>query len=197
MTVAVLFARADSVYKSLPGVDVYDEVRDARTFSGGCSVVAHPPCRAWGRLRGMGKPSDGERDLALWAVDRVRECGGVLEHPAGSLLWREARLPPPGQRDAFGGLTVGVPQFWFGHRAMKSTLLYLVGVEPCELPAIPLVLGDAPCVVDGRGRPWVTKREREATPVAFARWLVSVARLTGASRFGSCSASTTATKSHG
>lgn len=33
--------------------------------------------------------------------------------------------------------------------------------------------------------------------VLFARWLVSVARLTGASRFGSCSASTTATKSHG
>lgn len=54
MDVAVLFARADSIYKGLPGVDVYDADRDARTFPGGCPVVAHPPCRAWavsGRLR--------------------------------------------------------------------------------------------------------------------------------------------------
>ena len=30
MTVAVLFARADSHYKALAGVDVWDEARDAR-----------------------------------------------------------------------------------------------------------------------------------------------------------------------
>ena len=34
MTVAVLFARADSHYKALPGVDVYDMERDARTYDG-------------------------------------------------------------------------------------------------------------------------------------------------------------------
>ena len=33
-TVAVLFARADSVYKTLPGVDVWDEARDARQWPG-------------------------------------------------------------------------------------------------------------------------------------------------------------------
>ena len=44
--VAVLFARADSIYKTLPGCDVYDIKRDARTWPGGCPVVAHPPCRA-------------------------------------------------------------------------------------------------------------------------------------------------------
>ena len=49
--VAVLFARADSVYKTLPGCDVYDIDRDALTFPGGNQVVAHPPCRAWGQLR--------------------------------------------------------------------------------------------------------------------------------------------------
>ncbi|WP_255347922.1 hypothetical protein [Xanthomonas sp. NCPPB 1128] len=38
--VAVLFARADSVYKTLPGCDVYDMERDARTFAGGMQVAA-------------------------------------------------------------------------------------------------------------------------------------------------------------
>jgi hypothetical protein len=56
-TVAVLFARADSNYKSLPGTDVYDIERDARTYDGPHPVVAHPLYRAWGRLR---LPTNGE-----------------------------------------------------------------------------------------------------------------------------------------
>lgn len=56
MDVAVLFARQDSTYKALSGVDVYDIDRDARTFQGGMPVVAHPPCRAWGRLRAFANP---------------------------------------------------------------------------------------------------------------------------------------------
>lgn len=51
MTVAVLFARADSNYKAIPGCELYDMERDARTYDGSCPVVAQPPCRAWGRLR--------------------------------------------------------------------------------------------------------------------------------------------------
>lgn len=50
-TVAVLFARADSTYKTLPGTDVWDIERNAKLWPGGAPVVAHPPCRAWGRLR--------------------------------------------------------------------------------------------------------------------------------------------------
>lgn len=104
MTVAVLFARADSVYKTLPGVDVWDEARDARKWPGGCPVVAHPPCRAWGKLFYFAKPIDGEKDLALFAVDQVRQFGGVLEHPKDSKLWAAADLPRPGHVDAWGGL---------------------------------------------------------------------------------------------
>ena len=40
MTVAVLFARADSIYKTLPACDVYDIARDARWWPGGGPVVA-------------------------------------------------------------------------------------------------------------------------------------------------------------
>jgi len=59
MTVAVLFARADSHYKALPGVDVWDEARDARKWPGGAPLVAHPPCRLWAKLRQFAKASSG------------------------------------------------------------------------------------------------------------------------------------------
>src|SRR5262245_24549326 len=71
--VAILFARADSVYKCMPDCDVYDAARDARTWPGGMSVVAHPPCRAWGRLRAFAAYVPGERELAIWAVEQVRK----------------------------------------------------------------------------------------------------------------------------
>jgi hypothetical protein len=103
-TVAVLFARADSHYKALPGVDVWDIERDALKWPGGHPVVAHPPCRAWGKLYYFAKPRPGEKDLALFAVKQIRRYGGVLEHPKDSKLWPAAGLPHPGHIDEFGGL---------------------------------------------------------------------------------------------
>lgn len=106
--VAVLFARADSVYKTMPGLDVWHAARDALTWPGGAPVIAHPPCRSWGNLAHFAKPRHGERELALWAVDQVRIHGGVLEHPATSRLWREKPLPRPGEIDEWGGWTLPV-----------------------------------------------------------------------------------------
>jgi hypothetical protein len=178
--VAVLFARADSVYKELPGCDVWDIERDALKWPGGAPVVAHPPCRAWGRLRQFAKPRDGEKELALWAVDQVRRFGGVLEHPEGSTLWPTVGLPAPGQRDAFGGWTLAIHQYEFGHRAEKATLLYIVGCDPEDLPEIPLRLGEAThCIRPTKSyprKPSVTKPEREHTPRPLAEWLVELAR---------------------
>src|SRR5208283_3687563 len=94
--VAVLFARADSIYKTLPGCDVWDAERDALNWHGGCPLIAHPTCRAWGRLRHFAHPREGERELALWAVKMVQRWGGVLEHPVASQLWPSANLPKPG-----------------------------------------------------------------------------------------------------
>lgn len=180
MKVAVLFARADSCYKLLPECDVFDLARDAKTWLGGMPVVAHPPCRAWGRLRHFANPRPGERLLATWAVRQVRQFGGVLEHPASSLLWPKAGLPAPGHRDAWGGWTLPIAQHWWGHRAAKLTLLYIVGCEPCDVPALPLVLGDASHVIETKKtgvdrRPSVSRAEREHTPPALARWLVDLA----------------------
>lgn len=73
--VAVLFARADSVYKTMPGTDVWDMERDARRWPGGAPVVAHPPCRAWASLRHHAKPRPDEKGLALFAIESVRPLG--------------------------------------------------------------------------------------------------------------------------
>jgi len=183
--VAVLFAREDSVYKKLPQCEVYDMARDARTYDGPHPVVAHPPCRAWGRLRHMASPRPDERNLARLAVALVREFGGVLEHPAASTLWPAQRLPEPGQRDGFGGWTLPITQHAWGHRAEKATRLYIVGCEPRDIPDMPLKLGDAPAVCGTSGRrrdgsrnidrPEISKAEREHTPPELARWLVELA----------------------
>lgn len=170
---AALFVRPSSVYKTILGVDCFDIERDARTFAGTCPVIAHPPCRAWSRLRHLAKPRPDEKQLAFWAVECVRRNGGVLEHPSGSLLWAEAGLPPlvSGARDAFGGFSFAVDQSWFGHRAPKRTWLYVCGVDPMSLPVLPFHLGIAVGRVELQGR-----AEREATPYAFAMWLVDLAQ---------------------
>lgn len=180
--VAVLFARADSNYKAIPECDVYDMERDARTYDGPHPVIAHPPCRSWGRLRSFAKPRADERNLARLAVGLVREFGGVLEHPAGSSLWAAQKLPRPGRRDEYGGWTLAAPQKWWGHRAEKNTWFYIVGVEPHEIPDVPLVLGEATHTVGlfsgrdrSRCRPEIGKAEREHTPPALAAWLVELA----------------------
>jgi hypothetical protein len=126
----------------------------------------------------------GEKDLALFAVNIVRHNGGVLEHPEASSLWAVADLPRPGAKpDSFGGWTFPIAQYWFGHRAMKMTWLYIVGVPPISVPKIPLVLGDSPRVIAQgtykkgcpQWRPRVTLIEREATPIELAKWLLEVA----------------------
>ena len=169
MTVAVLFVRADSHYKTMPGVDAWDAERDAREYNGLLPVVAHPPCRAWGRYAHWAKPREGEKELALFAVEKVRQLGGVLEHPAASRLWGAAGLPEPGKRDEFGGQALVVNQSWWGHRAPKATRLYVVGAS--SIPEIPMKLGVAAGRIEN-----MNVREREMTPPAFAEWLVELAR---------------------
>lgn len=187
--VAVLFARQDSVYKTISGCDVYDIERDARTFPGGVPVVAHPPCRAWASLRHCAKPRPGEKDLAHFAIPQVRRWGGVLEHPQRSTLWPVAGLPEPGQVDEHGGWTLIIDQHWFGHRAQKRTRLYVCGVHRRGIPPMPIRLGEATHTVglwSGRDkancRPSISKKEFESTPPALAEWLVELARRCGQMR---------------
>jgi len=175
--IAALFVEKNGVYYGLDDVDPWDEERDARLYAGPWPVVAHPPCGPWGRLR---KFSKEDPELARIAVRMVREYGGVLEHPAGSLLWDENLMPRPGEfPDNRGGMTYEVDQVHWGHRCKKATWLYCVGTEPPGKPPFP----DAQPTrsIQTRQRhpkrlPEVTKKERRATPIPFRDLLLNMAR---------------------
>lgn len=184
-TVAALFVRTDSVYKILQGVDAWDEVRDARRWPGGDPLVAHPPCRLWGKLRQFAKAADpqAERMLAIQAIQAVQTFGGVLEHPAESTLWAHCGLPLPGRApDRFGGWTGEIRQCDWGHKAEKLTWIYIVGCHPDDLPELPPHAEPVGVIKPQRGVPRmlkiVTKAEREHTPPPLAEWLVELARRT-------------------
>lgn len=164
--ITALYCRPKSVYSQIPGVDVWTEKRDATKWQGGTPCIAHPPCRAWGKYKTWAKPRPGEKELALLAVQQVRQNSGILEHPLGSGLFSEANLPKPKDLpDEYGGYTVLVSQGAFGHRADKPTLLYCCGVRLPPIPARPEKQYHS---VELMGR-----AERERTPVLFATWLVS------------------------
>jgi hypothetical protein len=163
MMVAALFVRKDSIYKTMPGVDAWDKDRDARNWPGGDTIVAHPPCAQWGRMSQWAHNKPAEKALALLALDLVDRWGGVVEHPVTSRLWKHCEGRP--------GWLYAVDQRWFGHRAIKRTMLYVRGITPRQLPPICYSMSAADQPVQNMG-----KAERERTPPDMANWLVETAR---------------------
>lgn len=185
--ITVLCVRKDSIYKKL-GCDCYDRERDMNTWSGGNGIIAHPPCAQWGRFKGQATMNAEEKQLAITCADLVRKNGGIIEHPAVSALFgypsSETVLPMPGLKDEWGGYSICINQSWFGHRALKKTLLYIVGCEEKNLPPIPYSL-DAiqatigwPVKKNGarrfNGKRPLSKGEHDKTPIDLARWLMRV-----------------------
>jgi len=187
--VAVLYVDPRGPYPKLV-THWYDEARDARTYAGPWPVVAHPPCGPWGRLKHL--CTRQPRDLAPIAVEQVRRFGGVLEHPAWSGLFAAMRMPM-GQLsrvsfpDAWGGRTIEVNQCDWGHVARKPTWLYLVGLDvvgslPPRREPTHWVSGGRSTRRTGYGgrRPEhilaCSAQQRRRTPVAFAEWLIALAR---------------------
>ena len=116
-------------------------------------------------------------DLGLWCADQLRICGGVLEQPAWSHLFAAAGLPIPPHRD--GDLwSLQVEQYWWGFPTPKPTWLCFSRVDPgcVELPFRLRARGSRK---KNRYDAWskLTSRKRSATPLAFAAWLVELARL--------------------
>jgi hypothetical protein len=169
--VAALFVQPDGVYSTMPDVDPWPESRDARLYAGPLPVVAHPPCATWGRYHQKAGGLGNDAGCFAAALASVRRCGGVIEHPATSQAWARFGLPKPMEgRDEHGGWTLAVFQNWWGHEAIKPTWLYIVGADSVCL--FPGPIGGGKTL---RPLEHLSKRQRAATPPAFARWLVELA----------------------
>jgi hypothetical protein len=184
--VAALYIDDRGPYPRLLGPDAcWGIERDARLYEGPWPVVAHPPCGPWGSFAHLCKSPAQDPALAVLALEQVRRWGGVLEHPRCSRFWKHAGLPFPWQPpDDFGGRSVEVDQLHWGHVAHKRTWLYLVGIA--ELPPAPYphrkpthdLMGSRGrnATADRGGKLEVSKELRRRTPVAFAEWLILIAR---------------------
>lgn len=200
-TVAALYVDRKGPYPSMPGVEIWDEARDATRYAGPHPVVAHPPCQRWCKLaknvawRFPNRPEmqvGADGGLFAAALAAVRRHGGVLEHPAWSLAWpRFGLLAPPRKgwaRSLDGEWTCEVAQSAYGHECRKLTWLVLVGAEPppdtrWDKPRGTRLLthfaqrhsGDHNDT--GRGHDArVSGKATHLTPPAFAEFLVSLAR---------------------
>jgi len=144
--IAALYVEKDGAYFGLPGVEPWDEARDARKYAGPHAVVAHPPCQRWGRFwhGSTRKPHQFEKgeDGGCFdaALNSVREFGGVLEHPADSHAWAHFGIPAPPrgggwiQTSVVNEWTCCVYQGHYGHFAGKGTWLIAAGMARDQLP---------------------------------------------------------------
>jgi hypothetical protein len=150
--VAALFVETGGAYFGLPGVDPWDEPRDARKYAGPHPVVAHPPCQRWGRFwhGSTAKPHQfklgddgGCFEAALAAVEKF---GGVIEHPADSHAWsafgitkppRAGGWVPSYRENAWGwSWSCCVYQGHYGHFSGKPTWLYACHLRSDQLPEL-------------------------------------------------------------
>ena len=187
--VTVLFVMADSLYKSM-GCDCYDMERNAMNYTGNNPVVAHPPCQLWGKMAAINhkrwggdhnKPGN-DGGTFQFALDTVNRVGGVLEHPAETYAWAAHRLPRPtsGWTRWGQGWVCEVWQSAYGHRANKRTWLYCSGTASPLHPRWERPTGTHQVgFYDQRGKaankPKLSKREANATPPAFAHYLLELA----------------------
>ena len=196
-TVAILCASRKTAYREIPDLEIYDEVRDARTFTGEMPVIAHPPCRRWTKFgmamtkarftrTGIETPQDeidAERELGLWCARQVVKEGGILEQPEGSKLFAAAGLPLPGAMQSRDSFSLKVWQKWWGYPVKKATWLYFRQI-PMTAIEIPFVLWNpAPREMwhwynQGKGSGQANAHTRSMTVPSLAEWLVHLARKT-------------------
>lgn len=198
--IAALYVQRGGCYWDLPGVDPWDEKRDARKYDGPYPVVAHPPCARWCALAKFVQSQHphlrvGEDGgVFASALRSVRKWGGVLEHPAFSMAFSAHGIPSPvmgvrgWQRIITGEWVTAVAQRNYGHPALKWTWLLLSGGQPpalrWETPPEPVaVVSSAYYRSNGKwvrrkhnGRKELSRRQSSATPLEFRDALIAMAR---------------------
>ena len=212
MKVAALYVEPDGAYIGLPGVDTWDEARDARTYAGPHPVVAHPPCQRWGRFwhGSTRKPHQfklgddgGCFEAALAALKR---WGGVLEHPAHSRAWDVFGIRRPLQGAGWWWCpghdvwVCQVEQGHYGHESRKPTWLIAANIPRQSLPDLNWTKGEQrihPRALELQGYEKARRigmmamvggknktKIRNATPPEFRDLLLELARMTATPKGG-------------
>lgn len=151
--ISVLCTLPDSVYKKLDGFDCWDKERNAYNFNGSNPVITHAPCAQWSICKPWAKEDKHEKELAAFCLDKVKQNGGIFEHPAHSSFFKYAGIKP----------TISIDQFWWGFPAKKPTWLYFHDVELLPVP----LRFDA--IETNVRKMWST--QRSITTESFALWL--------------------------
>jgi hypothetical protein len=168
----------------------------ARLYDGVLPVVAHPPCQLWGNMAAVnysrwgGEHNKPGNDGGCFssALDSVRRCGGVLEHPKNSRAFAAHGLEKPhgiGWRQI--SQTEWLCEVWqsaYGHRANKATWLYYCGKNPphelrWDRPKGTHQVGFQDQRGKARNKPTLSKKEANATPIAFRDELIKLAQNSG------------------
>lgn len=190
--IAALYVETNGCYFNIPGVDPWDEKRDARLYAGPYPVVAHPPCQLWTRFahvnfkRWGGEHNRPGNDQGCFksALEAVRRYGGVLEHPAFSDAWKAYNLPRPVQGKWLQVGTDWVCEVWqsaYGHKARKRTwLLYNGNNQPGPLkwdrPQATHQIGQHDQRGKDRNKPTISGKAASATPIEFRDALIQIAK---------------------
>jgi len=190
--IAALFVQEDGCYSGCDEIDAWPEHRDARLYNGPWPVVAHPPCQLWGNMAAVNyarwggehnKPGNDGGCFAM-ALYKVVKFGGVLEHPKNSMAFVKYGLTKPNgigwKENHSGGWVCEVWQSAYGHRANKATWLYYCGTNPphelrWDRPKGTHQVGFQDQRGKVRNKPTLSKKEANATPIAFRDELIKLA----------------------
>lgn len=191
MTIAALYVQTNGCYFNLPGVEPWDEARDARKYAGPHPVVAHPPCQLWGSFafvnykRWGGEHNRPGNDGGCFsaALRSVTNYGGVLEHPAFTRAWAAHYLPKP---EKGRWLQIDpckyVCEVWqsaYGHKARKRTWLFYCGLAPAPMrwersPGTHQI-GQHDQRGKEKNKPTISGKAASATPIEFRDALINLA----------------------
>ena len=175
--IPVLFTQENSNYNKIKIFDCYDIKRDALSFNGRIPLIAHPPCRKFSKLRGLSTAPLSEKKLAFFALAKVRQFGGILEHPRSSTLWKDGNFNLDGSVDSYGGFLRSVDLSWFGFPARKKTMLYFCGITPGQLPSFPISLNAITHVISSTyksDKKELSKNMRSTTPLQMIEFFIEV-----------------------
>lgn len=178
--VSILYVQKKSNYDSFKELDLWKEERNALLYSGDNVIIAHPPCRGFGRLRSFSNNPGCELFMGFSSIAKVRRFGGIVEHPISSTLWQKMKVGSLKSPDQYGGYLIKVHLSDFGFKAKKPSGLYIVGLPYKLLPAQPLSLDaitHSVCTSKKSAKKELDVLVRSRTPLALINWMLEVCEL--------------------